>query len=93
MDYCIIPLIKKPIMSILWVAIFLFFTTVCVIGLFKLELGLDQTIVLPSDSQVQDYFKDLNNYGQTGALAYLIMPKLKYHEKEVQVKQRSNNRT
>ena len=39
----------------------------------KVEIGLDQTLSMPSDSYVLDYFDYLNKYLSTGAPVYFVV--------------------
>lgn len=43
------------------------------IGLFNQDIGLSQSIALPKDSYLQDYFDDLNEYLHTGPPVYFVV--------------------
>lgn len=43
------------------------------IGLFSQDIGLSQSIALPKDSYLQDYFDDLNEYLHTGPPVYFVI--------------------
>ena len=43
------------------------------IGLFNQDIGLSQSIALPKDSYLQDYFDDLNEYLHTGPPVYFVI--------------------
>ena len=43
------------------------------VGLFNQNIGLSQSIALPKDSYLQDYFDDLSNYLRTGPPLYFVI--------------------
>ena len=43
------------------------------IGLFNQDIGLSQSIALPKDSYLQDYFDDMNTYLHTGPPVYFVI--------------------
>lgn len=43
------------------------------IGLFNQDIGLSQSIALPKDSYLQDYFNDMNKYLHTGPPVYFVI--------------------
>ena len=43
------------------------------IGLFNQDIGLSQSIALPKDSYLQDYFNDLSKYLRTGPPVYFVI--------------------
>ena len=43
------------------------------VGLFNQDIGLSQSIALPKDSYMQQYFDDLNNYLRTGPPVYFVI--------------------
>lgn len=43
------------------------------IGLFNQHIGLSQSIALPKDSYLQDYFDDMNKYLHTGPPVYFVI--------------------
>jgi len=55
--------------------LYVFIGAACFSGavLHKVEIGLDQTLSMPSDSYVLDYFDYLNKYLSTGAPVYFVV--------------------
>ena len=43
------------------------------IGLFNQDIGLSQSIALPKDSYLQDYFNDMSKYLRTGPPVYFVI--------------------
>ena len=43
------------------------------IGLFNQDIGLSQSIALPKDSYLQDYFDDISKYLRTGPPVYFVI--------------------
>ena len=43
------------------------------VGVFHEDIGLSQSIALPKDSYLQDYFDDLSTYLHTGPPVYFVI--------------------
>lgn len=43
------------------------------VGLFNQDIGLSQSIALPKDSYLQDYFDDISKYLRTGPPVYFVI--------------------
>ena len=43
------------------------------VGLFYQDIGLSQSIALPKDSYLQDYFDDMSKYFRTGPPVYFVI--------------------
>lgn len=43
------------------------------IGLFHQDIGLSQSIALPKDSYLQDYFDDMSKYSHTSSPVYFVI--------------------
>ena len=43
------------------------------IGVFNQNIGLSQSIALPKDSYLQDYFDDISKYLRTGPPVYFVI--------------------
>lgn len=65
--------------------LFFVFLGVSAYGITQLNLGLDQTKVLPLDSYLQSYFNELYTYGQTGSMGYMLIGDIDYEKEENQV--------
>nr|XP_039253509.1 NPC intracellular cholesterol transporter 1-like [Styela clava] len=60
----------KPILTVIFMAMACFSGAV----IHKVEIGLDQSLSMPSDSYVLDYFAGINNYLAVGAPVYFVVP-------------------
>lgn len=65
--------------------LFLGFLGISGYGIAQLDLGLDQTRVLPLDSYLQPYFENLYKYGRTGSLGYMLMKDVDYENETQQL--------
>jgi Niemann-Pick C1 protein len=67
------PFILLREMRILIVTVFSILLACSIAVIPKIEVGLDQTLALPDDSYLMDYFNDLNTYMKTGAPVYFVI--------------------
>jgi len=49
------------------------FSALFLAGVLSEDIGLSQSIALPKDSYLQDYFDDLNAYLHTGSPVYFVI--------------------
>ncbi|XP_065898214.1 NPC intracellular cholesterol transporter 1-like isoform X2 [Dysidea avara] len=73
MNNCYAPFILHKYIRVLVMYIFsaLFFGML--VGVFHEDIGLSQSIALPKDSYLQDYFDDLSTYLHTGPPVYFVI--------------------
>lgn len=67
------PLLLKDWMRPLVVAVFVGVLSFSIAVLNKVEIGLDQSLSMPDDSYVTDYFQSLNQYLHAGPPVYFVL--------------------
>ncbi|XP_012683380.2 NPC intracellular cholesterol transporter 1 [Clupea harengus] len=67
------PFVLKEWVRPLVVALFVGILSFSVAAINKVEVGLDQTLSMPDDSYVLDYFGNLTEYLHTGAPVYFVV--------------------
>ncbi|KAM6989564.1 NPC intracellular cholesterol transporter 1 [Tautogolabrus adspersus] len=67
------PFILKEWVRPIIVAVFVGMLSFSIAVVNKVEIGLDQTLSMPDDSYVLDYFRNLSSYLHTGAPVYFVV--------------------
>ncbi|XP_043844297.1 NPC intracellular cholesterol transporter 1 isoform X1 [Dromiciops gliroides] len=67
------PLLLKDWMRPLVISVFVGILSFSIAVLNKVEIGLDQSLSMPEDSYVLDYFKSLNQYLHAGPPVYFVV--------------------
>ncbi|XP_054439425.1 NPC intracellular cholesterol transporter 1 [Pteronotus mesoamericanus] len=67
------PLLLKNCMRLIVIAVFVGVLSFSIAVLNKVEIGLDQSLSMPEDSYVMDYFKSLSQYLHAGPPVYFVL--------------------
>eukprot|EP01132_Coremiostelium_polycephalum_P006736 gene6736-8352_t len=67
------PFLMNPIVKVLVVIVFVGMFLTGINFSFQLTLGLDQRVALPSDSYLQNYFNELDQYLEAGPPFYIVV--------------------
>lgn len=72
------PMLDIPGVKIIVIAVFIAFSFASIELCTRLQPGLEQQIVLPRDSYLQDYFDDLASYLKVGPPLYFVVKDFNY---------------
>lgn len=75
-------LFSKPVRMIV-IALWIVALAVSIFGLTRLELGLEQQLVLPTGSYLAPYFQNLAKYGNAGPPAYIVLQNVDYTHPDI----------
>ncbi|GAM20374.1 hypothetical protein SAMD00019534_035490 [Acytostelium subglobosum LB1] len=67
------PFLVHPVVKVVVIFFFVGLTLFSISNTFKLELGLDQSVALPKDSYLQDYFAELAERLEVGPPFYIVI--------------------
>ncbi|XP_065195103.1 NPC intracellular cholesterol transporter 1-like [Sycon ciliatum] len=73
MENCLAPVLMTTPVRIIVIIVFSFAFFGSVTRIPHLDVGLDQTLALPDDSYLLDYFHDLNTYLRVGSPVYFVV--------------------
>ncbi|XP_020260992.1 Niemann-Pick C1 protein-like isoform X2 [Asparagus officinalis] len=81
------PMLEIPGVKIIVIAVFIAFSFVSIDLSTRLQPGLEQQIVLPRDSYLQDYFEDIAKYLRVGPPLYFVVKDFNYSSESEQTNQ------
>eukprot|EP00002_Diphylleia_rotans_P030772 TRINITY_DN6360_c0_g1_i2.p1 TRINITY_DN6360_c0_g1~~TRINITY_DN6360_c0_g1_i2.p1 ORF type:complete len:1234 (-),score=233.57 TRINITY_DN6360_c0_g1_i2:101-3802(-) len=73
-----IPLLYRPVVRVIVVLFFVAMAFASISLIPEIPLGLDQTVALPKDSYLQDYFAYIEKYLQVGSPTYFVVKDIDY---------------
>lgn len=72
--YIHLPIMLHPIVQCIIILVSIIFTIYAICYTIQyIDLGLDQSVVLPQDSYLQSYFNDLKQYVRVGPPLYIVV--------------------